>query len=127
MQIEPKSKMSLEENQFDKYNLEKWDKVKYFAFKKRNKYPNLFFYYFNEQGIVNKEFSDFEKNKIKNIITNNSKKYNGLFGYFSLMFTFKCGLEIFKFISKLEIFSASISFPCIQEGKPFNEEIRVIP
>jgi hypothetical protein len=113
------------ENQFDLENLEKWDKIRYFSFKNRRRYPNLFFYYFNQEGKLNKEFTNQEKNKILSLVSKDPKLYNGLWGYFSLYFSNKNGLEIYKFFSKLELFSCSNSLPCIQDGKPYNEEIKV--
>lgn len=114
------------EKQFDLASLVKWDKIRYFSFKNRKRYPNLFFYYFNQEGKVNKEFTSQEKNKILSLVTKDPKLYNGLWGYFSLIFNNKNGLEIYKYFSKLQLFSCSNSLPCIQDGKPFNEEIKVI-
>jgi hypothetical protein len=100
------------ENQFDLDNLEKWDKIRYFSFKNRRRYPNLFFYYFNYEGKLNKEFSNQEKNKLLSTVSKDPKLYNGLWGFFSLNFNNKNGLEIYKFFSKLQLFSCSNSLPC---------------
>jgi hypothetical protein len=113
------------DNQFDLINIEKWDKIRYFAFKNRKRYPNLFFYYFNHEGKVIKDFTSQEKNRILSLISKDPKLYNGLWGYFSLNFNYKNGLEIYKFFSKLQIFSCSNSLPCIQDGKPYNDDLKV--
>lgn len=113
------------ENQFETANFENWDKIRYFAFMNRRKYPNLFFYYFNYEGKLNKEFTSQEKNKILSLVSKDPKLYNGLWGYFSLNFKDKNGLEIYKFFSKLQIFSCSNSLPCIQDGKPYNDKLKV--
>jgi len=115
----------LYENQFDLVNIQKWDKLRYFSFKNRKRYPNLFFYYFNPKGKIKREFTKTEKEKVYSTICQNPKLFNGLWGYISLNFNEKNGIEIYKFFSKLPILSSCNSMPCIQDGKPYSEEIKV--
>ncbi len=113
------------QEQFEIENIKKWDKIRYFAFKNRKKYPNLFFYYFNQDGILDNQFSSADKKKIFSIVSKTPKLFNGLWGYFSLIFNQKNGLEIYKFFSKMQIFSTSNSIPCFQDGKPYDDQIKV--
>jgi hypothetical protein len=117
-----------EVNQFDSIYFPEWNKLKYFALKKREIYPNLFFYYFNFNGIITKNLSKDDKKKLISFLTNSNSskiKYNGLWGFVSLYFENKNGIEIFNSISKLEIFNSGISIPCIQDGKPYDEKTKV--
>ena len=116
-------------NQFDPIYFPKWEKLKYFALKNREKFPNLFFYFFNYKGIITKNFSKEDIKKLISFLTSNSnsnssKKYNGLWGFVSLYFENKNGIEIFKYISKLEIFNSGFSVPCVQDGKAYDEETK---
>jgi hypothetical protein len=110
-------------NYFENFDL--WTKAHYFAFKYRKTYPNLFFYYFSINGKINQYF-DIEDNKlILKTLRTFQNKCNGLWGYISSQLKNKNGNILYKYVSESEFCNSSCSIPCIQDAKPYSDELAV--
>jgi hypothetical protein len=112
-------------NLFEQFD--NWTKIHYYAFKLRQEYPNLFFHYFNYDGIVDDSFSRKEMELILTTLKNFKNCIDGMYGFLSLLVKNKNGITIFKKINTSAFLEHSISVPCIQDAKPtILKEINVI-
>lgn len=113
-----------QKNLFEEFD--EWTKLHYYAFKLRKLYPNLFFHYFNSEGVIKDSFTMEER---KTILTNLKKfknSMNGMCGYLSLLLKNKNGILTYKMLNNSEFYDHSISTPCIQDASSkFSEEIHV--
>ena len=82
-------------------DFDKWTVHHFYAMKKREKYPNMFFYYFPRSLFRASKMSEKDKAKIIDyIFNNNEKNINGKWGYLSLLLDSQniCGAELFTSI-----------------------------
>ena len=101
-------------NYFNDFSL--WSQLHYFAFANREKYPNMFLFYFPINGFLIKEFKTNEREKILNLIDKyEDNEINGMWGYISLELECKNGISIYEEINKSEFAKPSISYPCFQD------------
>jgi len=107
-------------------DFDEWSKLHYYAFKLRKIYPNLFFHYFNFEGIINDTFTSEERKALLTNIKKFKNSINGMSGYLSLLLKNKNGILIYKMLNNSEFYDHSISTPCIQDASSkFSEEIHV--
>lgn len=110
-------------NYFEDFTL--WTKIHYYAIKNRKFYPNLFFFHFPFSGVLVKEMTEDERQKIFTFMSIHKSKINGMWGYLSLLLDNKNGIEIYYTINQTEFFESSISFPCFQErGCDFDKGLK---
>ena len=112
-------------NYFNDFSL--WSQLHYFSFTNREKYPNMFLFYFPINGFLIKDFKTNEREKILNLIDKyEDNEINGMWGYISLELECKNGITIYEEIIKSEFAKPSISYPCFQDRKctfsSFNDE-----
>jgi hypothetical protein len=108
---------------FINFNL--WTTNHYFAFKNRNKYPNMFFFYFSKQGTVVPNLSKKEIKLFINYSRAERRNISGMWGFISLKFSDKSGLALYKAIAKTDYMRPEYSFPCYQMASPFSKELEV--
>jgi hypothetical protein len=114
-----------QKNFFENFDL--WGAVHYYAFKSRWTYPNLFFFYFNYEGIVDEEFQTKALAPILTTLRDSKIKTDGMWGYLSLLVKRKNGIKLNEFLSKTEYYNHANSTPCDQDALPdFSSEIKVI-
>ena len=109
-------------------DFDKWTVHHFYAMKKREKYPNMFFYYFPRSLFRASKMSEKDKAKIIDyIFNNNEKNINGKWGYLSLLLDSQniCGAELFTSIcNNRVIINLSNSFPLKEDAKcDFDENI----
>ena len=109
-------------------DFDKWTVHHYYAIKKREKYPNMFFYYFPRSLFRPSKMSEKDKAKIVDYIFNNKEKnINGKWGYLSLLLDNPniCGAELFTTIcNNRVIIDLSNSFPLKEDAEcDFDEDI----
>ena len=101
-------------------DFDKWTVHHYYAMKKREKYPNMFFYYFPRSLFSDSKMSEADKVKIIDYIFNNkNKNLNGKWGYLSLVLDNRNinGAELFNSISNNRvIIDLSNSFPLKEDA-----------
>ena len=103
-------------NYFNDFSL--WSQLHYFSFTNREKYPNMFLFYFPINGFLIKDFKTNEREKILNLIDKyEDNEINGMWGYISLELECKNGITIYEEINKSEFAKPSISYPCFQDRK----------
>ncbi len=111
-------------NFFEEYD--EWSKLHYYAFKLRKVYPNLFFHYFNYEGVIKDSFTMEERKTILTYLKKFKNNMNGLCGFLSLLLKNKNGILTYKMLNNSEFYDHSISTPCIQDASSrFSEEIHV--
>jgi hypothetical protein len=110
-------------NYFENYDL--WTKFHYFAFKYRKIYPNLFFHYFNYTGRITNNFNKSDINQILKTIRKYYDKCDGMWGFISIQLQHKNGITLYKYVSESEFNNSLISLPCLQDAKPYSEELKV--
>ena len=107
---------------------DKWTVHHYYAMKNREKYPNMFFYYFPRTLFQISKIEQVEKNQIiEYIFKTDEKKLNGKWGYLSLILenpNIK-GEQLFLSISNnRSVVNFSNSFPLIEDALPdFDEDL----
>ena len=103
-------------------DFDKWTVHHYYAMKKREDFPNMFFYYFPRSLFLMSKISEKDKAKIAEyIFNNNNKNLNGKWGYLSLLLDNKNinGVELFNSIyNNRSIVDLSNSFPMKEDAKP---------
>ena len=109
-------------------DFDKWTVHHYYAMKKREKYPNMFFYYFPRSLFRVSKMNEIDKAKIIDYIFNNKdKNINGKWGYLSLVLDNINinGAELFNSIcNNRAIIDLSNSFPLKEDVEPdFDENI----
>ena len=100
-------------------DFDKWTEHHYYAMKKREKYPNMFFYYFPRSLFLDSKMTEIEKAKVIEYIFNN-KNLNGKWGYLSLVLENNniSGAELFNAISNNRyIIDLSNSFPLREDAE----------
>ena len=111
-------------------DFDKWTVHHYYAMKKREDFPNMFFYYFPRSLFLMSKISEKEKAKIAEyIFNNNNKNLNGKWGYLSLLLENKNinGVELFNSIyNNRSIVDLSNSFPLKEDAKPdFDKDLEL--
>ena len=111
-------------------DFDKWTVHHYYAMKKREDFPNMFFYYFPRSLFLMSKIDDKDKAKIAEyIFNNNNKNLNGKWGYLSLLLESKNinGVELFNSIyNNRSIVDLSNSFPMKEDAKPdFDKNIEL--
>jgi len=111
-------------------DFDKWTVHHYYAMKKRENFPNMFFYYFPRSLFLMSKISELDKAKIAEyIFNNNNKNLNGKWGYLSLLLDNKNinGVELFNSIyNNRAIVDLSNSFPMKEDAKPdFDKNIEL--
>ena len=107
----------------------KWTIHHYYAIKCREKYPNMFFYYFPRSLFKISKIKDKEKSQIIDYIFNSEgKNLNGRWGYLSLLLENPniSGEQLFSSITNNRaIMNFSNSFPLKEDALPdFDEDIK---
>ena len=107
----------------------KWTIHHYYAIKCREKYPNMFFYYFPRSLFKISKIKDKEKSQIIDYIFNSEgKNLNGRWGYLSLLLENPniSGEQLFSSITNNRaIMNFSNSFPLKEDAKPdFDDDIK---
>ena len=111
-------------------DFDKWTVHHYYAMKKREKFPNMFFYYFPRSLFYTSKMNEIDKIKVIDYIFNNKdKNINGKWGYLSLIVDNGNinGAELFISIcNNREIIDLSNSFPLKEDAEPdFDESIKL--
>ena len=109
-------------------NFDKWTMHHYYAMKNREKYPNMFFYYFPRYLFQVSKLNEQEKGKIiEYIFEKEGSVLNGKWGYLSLLLENPNinGEQLFISISNNRgIVNFSNSFPLKEDAKPdFDDKI----
>ena len=109
-------------------DFDKWTVHHYYAMKKREKFPNMFFYYFPRSLFRGAKMSENDKAKIIEYIFNHKdKNINGKWGYLSLVLDNIniSGAELYNTIcNNRAIIDLSNSFPLKEDAKPdFDDSI----
>jgi hypothetical protein len=111
---------------FDLFSdFDSWNKIHYFAFAHRKRFPNMFFFYFSYSGFISQDFASKDKTSIAMLVKEFKNKINGCWGYLSLFTSNKNGFDVYKFFSNSENFNSQISQMIIQDAAPFCEEVIV--
>ena len=111
-------------------DFDKWTVHHYYAMKNRNKYPNMFFYYFPRSLFKLSKIDEKDKAKINEYVFQNyEKNLNGKWGYLSLILEDQNieGQELFNSIcNNSSIINFLNSFPLKEDAKPdFDENIKI--
>ena len=103
-------------------NFDKWTMHHYYAMKNREKYPNMFFYYFPTSLFQISKIEEQDKSKVIDyILKTDEKKLNGRWGYLSLILENANvnGEQLYNSISNNRaIINFSNSFPLKEDAKP---------
>ena len=110
-------------------DFDKWTVHHYYAMKKREKYPNMFFYYFPPSLFCEQKMNELDKAKIIDYIFNNKdKNINGKWGFLSLVLDNMNinGVVLFNTIcNNRVIIDLSNSFPLKEDADcDFDENIK---
>ena len=103
-------------------NFDKWTMHHYYAMKNREKYPNMFFYYFPTSLFQISKIKEEDKSKVIDyILKTDEKNLNGRWGYLSLVLdnTTINGEQLYNSISNNRaIINFSNSFPLKEDARP---------
>ena len=110
-------------------NFDKWTIHHYYAMKNREKYPNMFFYYFPRTLFKISGLNNDDKDKIiEYLFKTDGKNINGKWGYLSLLLGDQNinGETLYNSVANnRNIINFSNSFPLKEDAKPdFDEEIK---
>ena len=113
-------------------NFDKWTMHHYYAMKNREKYPNMFFYYFPTSLFQISKIEEQDKSKVIDyILKTDEKKLNGRWGYLSLILENANvnGEQLYNSISNNRaIINFSNSFPLKEDAKPdFDKPAEICP
>ena len=110
-------------------NFDKWTIHHYYAMKNREKYPNMFFYFFPRTLFKISRLNNDDKDKIiEYLFKTDGKNINGKWGYLSLLLGNQNinGETLYNSVANnRNIINFSNSFPLKEDAKPdFDEEIK---
>jgi hypothetical protein len=106
-------------------NFHLWTTTHYFAFKNRKRYPNMFFFYFSQDGRIDPILTKKDINLFINYTRAEKRHLSGMWGYLSLKFNEKSGLSLYKYILSTEYMRPEYNFPLYQDALPYSAEISV--